>query len=456
MSISPAGGASYDKKATRRIVIAASIGTIIEWFDFGLYGAASALIFAPLFFTSQSPVVGVLASFAVFAVGFFVRPLGGILAGQFGDRYGRKPVLIVTICLMGGATVIIGLLPTYETIGVWAPVLLILTRMLQGLGAGAEFAGAVTAVSEFAPARHRAFYTSIAQAAVAFALILSIGSFALLGLLPRETLLAGAWRIPFLASIVIFLVALFIRRRVQETPEFLAAKKLAEAQPADARNLAIIQVLRENPRALLVGIFCGAGLVNTGYIVNTFSLSYTTNTLGLSPSVATASLLIAAATATLTIPLFGALADRVGRRAVYLGGAIFMALFAWPFFQLLNMGLPAATIVAMTTAYGLGFAAMCGAQSAFLTEMFPTRYRFTGVAASRELNAMLIGGTTPFIATALVAAADGTSALVVPFVVACQVITIVALLAAPKPALETVEPLTTDPRESTASAVETA
>jgi MHS family shikimate/dehydroshikimate transporter-like MFS transporter len=425
----------YDPRATRRIVAASAAGTIIEWFDFGLYGAASALVFAPLFFSGAPPAVAAMASFAVFAVGFFVRPLGGLIAAHLGDRIGRKPILIATICLMGGATVLIGLLPTYEQIGAAAPVLLVLIRMLQGLGAGAEFAGAVTAISEFAPPHRKGFYTAFGQAAVAFALILSTGSFALLSLLPDEVLLGWAWRIPFVASIVIFLIAFFIRRRVQETPEFIAAKRAAELAPETAaarRKLPIVQALRENPRGLLVGVFCGAGLVNAGYIVNTFSLSYVTKTLGLAPLTATVSLLIAAAIATLTIPLFGLLSDRIGYRAVYLAGAVFMAWFAWPFFALLGTRSPGLIVLAMATAYGVGFAAMCGAQSAFLCDLFPTRYRFTGIAFSREVNAMLIGGTTPLIATALVAAADGTPALVVPFMIVCQVITALALIFAPR------------------------
>ncbi|MFJ4175279.1 MFS transporter [Microbacterium sp. NPDC089696] len=426
----------YDRRAAARVTTASAIGTVMEWYDFGLYGAASALVFAPLFFASSDPVIGVLSSFAVFAVGFFVRPLGGILAGHFGDRYGRKPILIMTIVLMGGATVAIGLLPTYESVGIFAPVLLVLVRMLQGLGAGAEFAAAVTAVAEYTPLHRRAFYTSFSQAAVAFALVLSTGTFALLSSLPEEILLGWAWRIPFIASIVIFLVAFFIRRRVEETPEFTEARK-ESAEKGKAQKLPIMQVLRERPRALLVGIFCGAALVNTGYVVNTFSLSYITNTLELPRTVATVGLVAAAVVATLTIPLFGMLADRIGRRPVYIGGAVFMALFALPLFLLLDTGVPVLVGLALVCAYGIGFAAMCGAQSAFLAELFPTRYRFSGVAAAREINAMLIGGTTPFIAAALVAAAGGEPTLVVPYMILCAVITIVALLLAPKPVAET-------------------
>ncbi|PXY33418.1 hypothetical protein BAY59_10015 [Prauserella coralliicola] len=440
-----------NRRAVIRITAASSIGTVVEWYDFALYGAASALIFAPLFFPSGNAVAGVLASFAVFAVGFAARPLGGLLAAHFGDRYGRKPILIATICLMGGATMVIGLLPTYDTAGIWAPILLTVTRLLQGLGAGAEFAGAVTAVSEFTPPGRRAFFTSISQAAVALSFILSTGTFVVLSLIPVETLHAWAWRVPFLASAVIFLVALYIRRRVQETPAFKAAKRAAERHGA-SEKLPITQVLRERPRALLVGIVSGFGLVNAGYLVNTFALSYITDTLELPALTATVSLLVAAGLSLITIPLFGALADRIGRRPVYIGGAVFAAAFAAPFFMLLGTRTPAFVIVSMTVAYSVGYGAMAGAQSAFLTELFPTRYRFTGVAAARETTAMLLGGTTPFIAAALVSAADGQATLVIIFVIACQALTVLALLCAPRPAPDATSEITSPDRAADSTA----
>lgn len=419
--------ATYDKPAVRRVVGAAAIGTFIEWYDFALYGAASALVFGPLFFPGQSAIGGTLASFAVFAVAFFVRPLGGIVAAHVGDRIGRKPVLIFTVSLMGVATVLVGLLPTYEQIGVWAPILLVVTRMLQGLGAGAEFAGAVTAVSEYAPAHRRAFYTSFAQAAVGASISLSTALFALLAMLPRDVLLAWAWRIPFLASAVIFLVAIFIRRRIEETPAFVRAADETAVDIATPVKVPLFTALKESPRALLVGILCGSGLNVAGYAINTFSLSYVKNTLGMPATVATLGVVAAAGSSVVTVPLFGRLADRYGRRPILAFGAIFMALYIWPYFALLDTRNPVVVVLAMTVAYGVGQSAMLGAQSAFLSELYATRYRFTGIAASREINVMLLGGTTPFIATALVQAAGGSPWLVVVFLVACQMVTLVAL-----------------------------
>ncbi|GAA2448210.1 MFS transporter [Actinomadura vinacea] len=416
--------AEFDARAARRVVIASSIGTVIEWYDFALYGAASALVFGPLFFPEHSAAGGALASFAVFAVAFFVRPLGGLVAAHIGDRIGRKPVLIFTVTLMGVATVAVGLLPTYETIGVWAPVLLIITRLLQGVGAGAEFAGAVTAVAEYAPARRRAFYTSFAQASVGMAFVLSTGFFALLAAIPRDVLQDWAWRVPFLASVVIFGVAIFIRKRIEETPEFVQDR----TAPPSAEKIPLLQAFREAPRQLIVGLLCGSGLNVAGYMVNTFSLSYVKNTLEMSATVATLGVVAATGSSVIAVPLFGMLADRVGKGPVLMGGAIFTALYIPPFFLLLDTRQPALVILAMTIAYGVGQSAMLGAQSAFLSELFETRYRFTAIAASREINVMLLGGTTPFIATALVSAAGGSPWYVVVFAVTCQLLTIGAVL----------------------------
>jgi MFS family permease len=418
-----------DRKAIRRVVVASSIGTVVEWYDFALYGAASALIFAPLFFPEQGGIGGTLASFAVFAVAFFVRPLGGLIAAHIGDKVGRKPVLIFTVTLMGAATVAVGLLPTYAQIGIWAPILLVLSRLLQGLGAGAEFAGAVTAVAEYTPAKQRGFYTSFAQASVGVAISLSTGVFALLALMPRDILLAWAWRVPFLASAVLFLVAIYIRRRIEETPEFVKTQSTIEKTAIKPERVPLFTAIKESPRALIIGILCGSGLNVFGYLVNTFALSYMVNTLKVPALVGTLGVVVAAGSSVFTIPLWGRLSDRIGRRPVFIGGAIFSALFVFPFFLLLGTREPALIITAMGLAYGIGQGAMLGAQSAFLSELFPTRYRFTAIAASREINAMALGGTTPFIATALVGAAGGSPWMVVAFVVTCLGLTIAALAA---------------------------
>lgn len=430
MSTAPPYPVQYDARAIRRVVVASSIGTVVEWYDFALYGAASALVFAPLFFPTQSPVGGTLSSFAVFAVAFFARPVGGLVAAHIGDRVGRKPMLILTVTLMGAATVAVGLLPTYRTIGVWAPILLVLSRVLQGLGAGAEFAGAVTAVSEYTPRSRRAFYTSFSQAAVGASTAISTGLFALLALMPRAVLLAWAWRLPFLASAVLFAVAFFIRSRIEETPEFVRTKALIEKNARKPERVPLLTAIRESPRELVVGILCGSGLNVAGYLINTFALSYVVNTLKVPALVGTIAVVCATGLSAFSTPFFGRLSDRVGRRPVFIGGAVFMALFTVPFFALLGTRNPVLIVLALTVGYGIAQSAMLGSQSAFLSELFPTRYRFTAIAASREINAMALGGTTPFIATALVAAAGGSPWAVEAFLAVCLLVTIGSLLAA--------------------------
>jgi MHS family shikimate/dehydroshikimate transporter-like MFS transporter len=235
-----------DKRGVRRVVGAASIGTFIEFYDFALYGAASALVFGPLFFP-QYGAGGTLASFAVYAVAFLVRPLGGIAVAHMGDRLGRKPMLIFTVTLMGVATVAVGLLPTYQSIGIWAPILLVITRLLQGIGAGAEIAGAVTAIAEFTPSHQRAFYTSFVIAAVGAAIVVSTGSFAILAMLPHGVLLEWGWRIPFLASVVVVFVAVFIRRRIEETPAFVRATYGGAPDVPQPVKVPLFTAVRESP-----------------------------------------------------------------------------------------------------------------------------------------------------------------------------------------------------------------
>jgi MFS transporter, MHS family, shikimate and dehydroshikimate transport protein len=423
-----------DKRALRRVVGAASIGTFVEYYDFALYGAASALVFGPLFFPQYGAAGGTLASFAVYAVAFIVRPLGALTVAHLGDRWGRKPVLVFTVTLMGVATVSVGLLPTYESVGIWAPILLVITRMLQGLGAGAEIAGAVTAIAEFTPIHRRAFYTSFVIAAVGAALVVSTGSFAILATLPREVLLDWGWRIPFLASVVIIFVAVFIRRRTEETPAFVRVTRKEARDILRPVKIPLFTAVQERPRALIIGMFSGSGPNVLGYAITAFSLSYITQTLHMPTTVATLGVVAAGGAAIVTVPLGGWLADRFGRRPLLAFGAIFTAIFIWPYFVLLDLRNPATIITAMATAYGIGTGAMYGAHSAFVSELFETRYRLTGIAASREINTMLLGGTTPFIATALVQAAGGSPWLVASFIVASQLLTLLAVAFAPPPA----------------------
>lgn len=418
--------ADIRKAGLRKAVAAATVGTIIEWFDYALYGSASALIINKLFFPQFSPLGGVLAAFATFAVGFFVRPLGGVVISHLGDRFGRKPALLFTVLLMGAATVAMGLLPTYSQAGLLAPILLVLLRLLQGFGAGAEYAGAVTLVSEYASPRTRSFLTAILQSATLVGILLSTVAFLAVSYVPEKLLLDWVWRVPFLVSSFLFAAALYITYRLEETPEYVEAMERAARQQRE-NKVPIRELFRNSPRELFFGFLSVTGHNATAYILGVFALSYMTNTLGMTRVDGLSILIIATLAGIITTPLMGALADRIGNARVYIFGAAFIAVFAFPFFALLGMRDTVWAALAMSLGYGLGFGGMAGAQGAFLANLFPTRYRFSGIALSRELNGLLIAGPTPFIATALVAEAHGQPKLVAFYLLACCAVTVLAV-----------------------------
>lgn len=411
----------------RRAVIGSSVGTIIEWYDFTLYGLASALVFAPLFFPGAGDLAGLLGAFAGFAVGFGARPIGGLIFAHFGDRIGRKTTLLVTLLMMGLATTLIGLLPTGETIGVWAPILLIVLRLFQGAGAGAEFAGAMTMASESAPNRNRAFIAGFPGSAVYVGMALATVAFALISLLPKDQFQAWGWRIPFIASIVIVAFALYFRLRVKETAAFEAAEKHGEVTSAP-----LVEAVRSHWRVLLAGMALFVFALPWVYVVQTFSLSYTTGTLSVNPTHALIGLVVAEL---LTIPvtlLCGRLADRIGRKPVLMTAAIFGVVFAFPMFWLFNT--ENSWLVGLSLVLGLAViqGGTIGVSAAMLAEMFPTRMRWSGIAISREIPAALVGGTAPLVATALVAWAGGTPWLVAGYLVALSVIGIIGIRSLPE------------------------
>jgi MFS transporter, MHS family, shikimate and dehydroshikimate transport protein len=413
------------RTGVRRAVVAATLGTVIEWFDYALYGSASGLVINKLFFPQFSPVGAVLAAFATFAVGFFIRPLGGIVIAHLGDRFGRKPALIFAIVLMGVATASMGLLPTYGQIGITAAVLLVALRLLQGFGAGAEYAGAVTLVSEYAPLNRRGVMTALLQSATLVGVMLSTLAFLAVSTVPEKVLLSWAWRVPFLSSSVMFAVALFISNRLHETPEYIHAMERASKEHTAAK-VPLRELIKHSPKELLFAFLAVTGHNATAYILGVFALSYMTNTLGLARIPVLSTLVISTTVGIVMAPLMGALADRLSNATVYLFGAAFMMLFAFPFFLLLNTRDITLITVAMSLGYGLGFGAMGGAQGALLANLFPTRYRFSGIALSRELNGLLIAGPTPFVATALVAAAGGRPNYVALYVLICCTVSIFA------------------------------
>src|SRR5437016_5068242 len=313
-----------------RVIFAACIGSALEWYDFFLYGTASALVFGELFFPKSDPVIGTLLAFLTFGVGFVVRPIGGILFGVLGDRFGRKPVLVATLLMIGVGTTLIGVLPTYAQIGFWAPLLLVLMRVIQGLGAGAEYGGAVIYLVENAPANRRGFWGSFAPLGVSIGNLLAAGAFALVSPLPREDLMSWGWRLPFLASFLLILVGVFVRLRVTETPVFteaVVARGKIEPNPA-------VEALERQPRNFFVVLGARLAENGLGYLFPVFGLSYVITTLGVPRADALSALMLAFVVELFTIVGFASLSGRIWRRAVYLFGALAGIVWAFPFFWL--------------------------------------------------------------------------------------------------------------------------
>lgn len=420
--------AGLDSRRQRRsAIIGSSVGTVIEWYDFTLYGLASALVFAPLFF-GDGGLAGMLGAFATFAVGFGARPIGGLIFAHYGDKVGRKMTLLVTLLTMGLATTIIGLLPTAETIGVWAPILLILMRIFQGAGAGAEFAGAMTMASESSGTNNRAFTAGFPGAAVYVGMALATTTFAILtATMSSEAFLAWGWRMPFIASIAIVACAMYFRLRVKETAAFEAAEEAGVV-----RSAPVLEAVKTKWRVILPGMALFAFALPWVYVVQTFSISYTTGTLSVKPSDALIGLIVAEL---LTIPatlLFGRLADRIGRKPVLIGAAIFGILYAYPMFMLYLT--ESSFLVGVGLVLGLAIiqGATIGVSAALLAEIFPTNMRWSGIAISREIPAALVGGTAPLVATWLVAVADGTPWLVAGYLVVLSVIGLVGICFLPE------------------------
>ncbi len=421
------GGESAGQvESIRKVALASFIGTTIEWYDYFLFGTAAALVFNQLFFPNVDPLIGTLAAFATFAVGFVARPLGGAIFGHYGDRIGRKAMLVLTLLIMGIATFLIGLLPTYETIGIWAPILLVVLRLLQGFGVGGEWGGAVLMAVEHSPGGRRGFYGSWPQMGVPAGLLLSTGVFTIFSSLPNEQFLAWGWRVPFLLSILLVAVGLYIRLAILETPAF---RQVQETQ-TEAR-MPIMDVLRTNLKGVLLVI--GMRIAENGsfFIFSVFVLSYATEQLGLARSLVLAGVMIAATIQLFAVPVWGALSDKIGRRPVYLFGAAFTLLFAFPSFWLINTQATILVWLAIVLALAVGHAAMYGPQAAFLPELFGTRVRYSGIAFSRELASVVAGALSPFIATALLAWA-GSYWPVAVYLAAMALITIVAVYLAPE------------------------
>jgi metabolite-proton symporter len=408
-----------------RIVSASLIGTTVEWYDFFLYSSAAALVFNKLFFPTADPLTGTLLAFTTYAIGFLARPVGGLVFGHFGDKIGRKKLLVLSLLLMGGATFAMGLLPTYATVGVAAPILLTLLRLVQGFALGGEWGGAVLIVSEHGSAERRGFWASWPQCGAPGGNLLATAVLAVLAAVQSdEAFLSWGWRVPFLLSAVLVVIGLWIRLAVTESPVFLAAQRNAPAE----EKAPIVEVFRRGWRQVLIAMGARMGENVSYYVITAFILVYVTESLGLAKSVGLNAVLIGSAVHFVTIPLWGMLSDRVGRRRVYLFGAVGMAVWGFVFFALLDTR--SFPVMALATTVGLVLhGAMYGPQAAFFSELFGTRVRYSGASVGYQLASIAAGAVAPPIAVALLNA-WGSTVPVSLYVLAMCLLTVVAVLAA--------------------------
>ncbi|MGM1062917.1 MFS transporter [Saccharothrix sp. Mg75] len=382
----------------RRVALASSAGNAVELYDFLLYGTASALVFDKLFFPSFDPRIGTLLAFATFGAGFLARPLGGVVIGHFGDRVGRRSMLVLTLTATGVCTALIGLLPTYSSIGIAAPLLLVLLRLVQGFFLGGEQGGATLMAVEHAPPGRTGWYGSWTFLGSPLGLLLANGAMAASTAVSGDAFPEWGWRVPFLLSLVLVGVGLYVRLSVGESPEFRAAR-----EARGAVRLPVADLLRRSWRTVLLGAGVNLGFTAFIFIVATFAVSYGTKELGMSRATLLNAGLIGAFTQAVAILVFARLSDRVGRLPVMLGGAAFLGLFAFPLFWLLETRSPGLVVLAMVLAF-TGSAALFGPMPAYYAELFGTRVRYSGVSLSYQLGAVLGGGLSPLVATWLLGA----------------------------------------------------
>ncbi|MGW4440456.1 MFS transporter [Streptomyces sp. NPDC004596] len=410
-----------------RIVAASLIGTTIEWYDFFLYGSAAALVFNKLFFPDSDPLVGTLLSFLTYAVGFAARPLGALVFGHYGDRLGRKKLLVLSLLMMGGATFAIGLLPTHATVGSAAPVLLTTLRLVQGFALGGEWGGAVLLVSEHGDARRRGFWAAWPQTGAPAGQLLATGVLSLLtAVLSDDAFGTWGWRIPFLLSGVLVIVGLWIRLSVDESPVFKEALQRAESRRAEKpEKLPLVSVLRHHWKDVLVAMGARMAENISYYVITAFILVYATTSAGVSKQTALNAVLVASAVHFAVIPAWGALSDRVGRRPVYLLGAAGVGLWMFPFFRLIDTGSFGYLLLAVTVGLVL-HGAMYAPQAAFFAEMFATRMRYSGASIGAQFASVAAGAPAPLIATALLSD-YGSSTPIALYVIAAAVLTLIAV-----------------------------
>jgi metabolite-proton symporter len=408
----------------RRIVAASLIGTTIEWYDFFLYGAAAALVFNKLFFPVADPLTGAMLAFSTYALGFVTRPIGGLVFGHFGDRIGRKRLLMISLLLMGVSTVLIGFLPTYAQAGYLAPGLLLLLRLAQGFAVGGEWGGAVLLVAEHTEAKNRGFWAGWPQVGVPAGNLLAAGVLAILAMTQSEAaFLAWGWRIPFLLSAVLIAIGWWVRMAVNESPLFEQARRLGQIHSAPA-----IEVFKRRPRALAIGAGIRLAENISFYIITAFSITYATTVVKISRGVALDALALGAAVELASMPLFSWLSDRIGRRPVYALGAAGMGIWAFSFFKLLDTGATPAVMVAIVVGLIL-HGAMYGPQASFLAELFPTNLRYCGMSLTSQATSIVAGSLAPIIAIALLQWSHSALPIAIYIAAACAISVGATLLA---------------------------
>src|SRR3954454_8319533 len=422
----------HDPRATVRsqrvkAAVASTVGTTIEWYDFFLYGTAAALIFPKIFFPTESPLLGTLASFSTLFVGFAARPVGAAIFGHYGDRIGRKAALIATLSLMGVATALMGVLPGYASIGPLAPILLTLLRIVQGIGVGGEWGGSVLMSMEWGTRKRHGFMASLPQLGVPIGLLLSTGAVKVMNSwVGKDAFDAWGWRIPFLLSVVLIAIGLYVRLKVLETPHFT---RIRESQKVVRRP--VWEVIKTQPRAIITSALVRMAEQAPFYLFITFVLTYGTEALSLERDSLLNDVLVAAALGFVTVPLFGFLSDIVGRRLIYGIGVVGIAIYAFPYFGLLNTEKPGLVLLAIVLSLAI-HDIMYGPQAALISETFGTGVRYSGAGLGYQLASVVAGGPAPLIATAIFAATKSSTGISW-YIVGCAVVSMIALLFMPKP-----------------------
>jgi len=417
-------------RSITKVVFASLIGTATEWYDFFFFGSAAALVFGKVFFGEIGGTDGTLYAFMTYALGFAARPLGGVVFGHFGDKVGRKKMLVVSLVMMGAGTFAIGLLPTYAAIGVAAPLLLVVCRLVQGFAVGGEWGGAVLMAGEHGSDEHRGFWTSFPQAGVALGSLLATGVLWILAAVQSDAaFLAWGWRIPFLLSAVLVMVGLWVRLTIEESPVFKEARAEIEAKGEERPHIPIIEVIKEYPREVFAAMGMRLAENISYYIFTVISITYATEYIGVDKSVVLRALLIGAAIQFCVVPAVGALSDRVGRKPLYLAGAVGVGIWTFVFFALFDSRSPGNILLAVVVGLIL-HSLMYAPQAAYFSEMFGTSVRYTGASVGYQLASIFAGALAPIIALKLLGdVKDGNTTSVGVYVAIASVLTIVAVLA---------------------------